>query len=705
MLSLLEQVVKEDILVLLQHTGTSYSIWKALKSKFHGSQEMVKNKKSLLKKEFDLFRGLKNEGTKQIIERYCNLLANMRRLSIEKDNEELIEKLADALPHETWGTYLMMLRNKKGFSNLTLSKFIEKIEAQEMEQRKISRMKDFAGEQDIGLYYKAGLNDKATNFSPKVETAFNAKNSSGSSSKGSSSNTSFSSFPSFDPNISATKNGRKLQCNIILNLENDQDYSEEVAKNHMSLLGMVLESYSSFVAGKIGNPMLTKEDYDQIDAEEMELMDIKWWLASVLRRAEKFKQITGRNDLREANISTLGFDKSKVTCFRCNEKGHFKRECTNREASGAQNPFNNNDYYRKAIYHQVAQQPTQQHQQQAQTAHGRNVIEDSSKRACMVNQDEKNLSTGFNWDKYIPADGKACVIDQDDEKLPEGFSWENFTWDDYDPKKDPVHTAFVARIEEDSDDDREYHAKRLPAHFKMLEESDSEDEKVKKKKKKVKTPISSDDEDVPVIRQKVKEVPKFKVDEKADASEMKVNCETCVILKKKNSELLNNMNRLKESYDVLNEAMNMYNDTSEEQATAMKTLQGAFMTKQKVVNNYIEKCAALEQKLELQTIETERVNRLLKSYSCTSYVIDMIYPTVEGMKAFEDDEVTKEQKITNEKTPEKKTEKKNDTKKNADKKSSGKKQGVSYNKCPPPLENGYLPRNPNSERVKKATNL
>ncbi|KAJ0539988.1 putative transcription factor interactor and regulator CCHC(Zn) family [Helianthus annuus] len=380
MISLLQQAVKEDILVLLQHNGSAYSIWKALKSKFVGSQEMVKNKKSLLKKkEFDLFRGLRTESTKQIIERYCNLVMNMKRLSITKENEELIEKLADALPHETWGTYLMMLRNKKGFNLLTLSKFIEKLEAQEMEQRKISRMKDFDGEQDIGLYYKAGLNDK-TNMSPKVETAFNAKSSSGGSSKESNSKTSFSSYPSFDQNLSAIKNGKKLQCNIVLNLENDQDYSEEIAKSHMSLLGTVLESYGSLVAVRIGNPMLTKEDYDQIDVEEMELMDIKWCLASVLRRAEKFKQITGRDDFRDENVSTLGFDKSKFTCFHCREKGHFKRECINREASGAQNPFNNTDYYRKAIYHQVAQQ-----QQQPQTAHARKEIEESSKRACMVN--------------------------------------------------------------------------------------------------------------------------------------------------------------------------------------------------------------------------------------------------------------------------------------------------------------------------------
>ncbi|KAJ0533614.1 putative transcription factor interactor and regulator CCHC(Zn) family [Helianthus annuus] len=378
---------------------------------------MIKNKKSLLKKEFDLFRGLRSENTKQIIERYCNLLKNMSRLNINKDKDELIEKLADALPHDEWGTYLMMLKNKPGFNELTLSEFIKQLEAQEMEQRKIARMTNYDGEQDFGLYYKNGISVK-TNISPKIETAFNAKSSSKSSSQGSSSKTGFTSFPSFDPHFSATKSGKVLQCNIALNLENDQNYSEEVAKSHMSLLVTVLESYGSLVAGRIRNPMLTKEDYDQVDAEEMELMDIKWCLASVLRRAEKFKQMTGRDDFRDANVSTLGFDKSKVTCFRCREKGHFKRECTNREASGAQNPFGNNDYYRKTIYHQVTQQPHQQ--QSPQTAHARKEIEDS-KRACLINQDDGSSSKGSSWDKYISIDSKACLVDQNDEKIARRF--------------------------------------------------------------------------------------------------------------------------------------------------------------------------------------------------------------------------------------------------------------------------------------------
>uniref|UniRef100_A0A251TR39 Putative zinc finger, CCHC-type n=1 Tax=Helianthus annuus TaxID=4232 RepID=A0A251TR39_HELAN len=430
-------------------------------------------------------------------------------------------------------------------------------------------------------------------------------------------------------------------------------------------------STSGFKPGRIGNPMLTKEDYDQIDAEEMELMDIKWCLASVLRRDEKFKQITGRDDLRDANVSTLGFDKSKVTCFRCREKGHFKRECTNREASGAQNPFNNNnDYYRKAIYHQVGQS-SQQQKHQAQTAHGRDVIEDTGKRACVVNPNQKQ---SFTWDNYIPENGKACLIDQEDEKLAEGFSWANFTWDDYIPDQTTAYTAFTAKIVDDSDDDTEYWARKYREDMKLVAESDSEDEKVKKekKKKKIKTPVSSDDEEVPVVRrQKMTEVPKFKVEEQVDAKEVSVKCENCEIVKKQNSTLIYNLNSLKESYDVLNKTMNQYNQTSEEQAVAMKTLQGAFMTKQKVVNNYIEKCAALEQKLELQRIETERVNRLLKSYSCTSYVIDRIYPTVESMKVWEEDEII-EEKTAEISVEEKITDKKkSDKKKDTEKTSSG----------------------------------
>ncbi|KAJ0480571.1 putative transcription factor interactor and regulator CCHC(Zn) family [Helianthus annuus] len=369
MISLLQQAIKEDIFILLEHDKTAKSIWDALKVKFEGSESMIKIKKALLKKEFDLFSSLPGEDTKKLIERYCHLVRSLTMIGVDKSREEYVDKLADVLPQKEWGTYLMILKNTGG-SNISSS----------------------------GFSSFPSVNPKETNTS-------------------------------FQSQSTKTGNGYVIQCNIALNLPEGQSFSEDTAKDHMALLGSVLLSYEGLVIGRIGNPMLTKEDYDQIDAEEMELMDIKWCLASVLRRAEKFKTITGRNDFLDAHVSTLGFDKSKVTCFRCREKGHFKRECKGREASGAQNPFGKDDYYRKAIYQQVGQS------QEPQTAHGRKI--EDPKRACLVD---------FSWSDYISSEGKAArIIDQDDEKLPEGFSWDMFV----DEKGE--FKAFIAKIVKETD--------------------------------------------------------------------------------------------------------------------------------------------------------------------------------------------------------------------------------------------------------------
>ncbi|KAJ0841339.1 putative transcription factor interactor and regulator CCHC(Zn) family [Helianthus annuus] len=391
MISLLQQAIKEDIFILLQHDKTAKSIWDALKVKFEGSENMIKSKKALLKKEFDLFSSLPGEDTKKLIERYCRLVRSMSMLSITKDREEWVDKLADALPQKEWGTYLMILKNTGVYDGLTISQFIEKIESQDLEQEKIARMNSPSGQQNVKMYYKGSIPVPESERSPKIQTAFSTGDSTEKIDQSSTKSSSgFSSFPSVNPKESNTSfqsqgtktgNGYVIQCNIALNLPEGQNFSEETAKDHMALLGSVLLSYEGLVAGRIGNPMLTKEDYDQIDAKEMELMDIKWCLASVLRRAEKFKTITGRNDFLDAHVSTLGFDKSKVTCFGCREKGHFKRECKNREASGAQNPFGKDDYYRKAIYQQVGQS------QDSQTAHGRKI------------EDSKSMFGGFQLEQ------------------------------------------------------------------------------------------------------------------------------------------------------------------------------------------------------------------------------------------------------------------------------------------------------------------
>ncbi|KAF5777851.1 hypothetical protein HanXRQr2_Chr12g0540571 [Helianthus annuus] len=212
MISLLQQAIKEDIFILLQHDKTAKSIWDALKVKFEGSENMIKSKKALLKKEFDLFSSLPGEDTKKLIERYCHLVRSMSMLSIRKDREEWVDKL----------------KNTGVYDGLTISQFIEKIESQDLEQEKIARMNSPSGQQDVKMYYKGSVSVPEAEKSPKIQTAFSAGDSSDKVDQGSNKSSSgFSSFPSVNPketNISyqsqstKTGNGYVIQCNIALNL-------------------------------------------------------------------------------------------------------------------------------------------------------------------------------------------------------------------------------------------------------------------------------------------------------------------------------------------------------------------------------------------------------------------------------------------------------------------------------------------------------
>ncbi|KAM0012413.1 putative transcription factor interactor and regulator CCHC(Zn) family [Helianthus debilis subsp. tardiflorus] len=176
---------------------------------------------------------------------------------------------------------------------------------------------------------------------------------------------------------------------------------------------------------------MTKEDYDQIDPKEMELMDIRWCMASVILRAQRFMEITGRKCLEGPDMK-IGFDKNKVTCFKCKQKGHFKRECSNNKADDSVNPFHD-DYYKKANYHQNDEQPTRKQLDEGSSK--------EKKHALLTNRDrsESNIlqDKKFNWDDYIKVDDNRCIIHDD-----EGYDWSKHDKEDIEVK------AMVAEIKQ-----------------------------------------------------------------------------------------------------------------------------------------------------------------------------------------------------------------------------------------------------------------
>ncbi|GJR15921.1 ribonuclease H-like domain-containing protein [Tanacetum coccineum] len=64
----------------------------------------------------------------------------------------------------------------------------------------------------------------------------------------------------------------------------------------------------------------------QIDQDDLEELDIRWQVAMLTVRVQRFIQKTRRN-LDFKGKQPITFDKSKVKCYNCHRKGHFAKEC------------------------------------------------------------------------------------------------------------------------------------------------------------------------------------------------------------------------------------------------------------------------------------------------------------------------------------------------------------------------------------------
>ncbi|GKA60395.1 hypothetical protein Tco_0759802 [Tanacetum coccineum] len=75
----------------------------------------------------------------------------------------------------------------------------------------------------------------------------------------------------------------------------------------------------SFLAQPTTSPQLENEDFQQMDGDDLEELDIRWQVAMLTVKVKKFIQRTGRNmDFKEKRPVSL--DKSKIECYNCHRK-------------------------------------------------------------------------------------------------------------------------------------------------------------------------------------------------------------------------------------------------------------------------------------------------------------------------------------------------------------------------------------------------
>nr|GEV33290.1 hypothetical protein [Tanacetum cinerariifolium] len=82
----------------------------------------------------------------------------------------------------------------------------------------------------------------------------------------------------------------------------------------------------AYIASQSSGSQIKFEDITQIDKDDMKEIDIKWNMALLSMRADRFWKKTGKK-ISIQGTDVAGFVKSKVECFNCHKMVHFAREC------------------------------------------------------------------------------------------------------------------------------------------------------------------------------------------------------------------------------------------------------------------------------------------------------------------------------------------------------------------------------------------
>nr|GEU85139.1 ribonuclease H-like domain-containing protein [Tanacetum cinerariifolium] len=229
-------------------------------------------RKSMLKQEFLEFRIREEEGFHKGYDRMQKILSQHNQLKAKPDAEDINLKFLRALP-SSWSQVALTLKIKGGLEFLSFDDLYYKLK---------TLAADVKGYSTFSLSQSAG----------PIHSAF----------------------------VSATSTSKKMSYGDSPNHSSTTTYSvPSNSKTGSHRSGNVTEDVlQSFVADTEPEQQLAYKDLKQIKKLNLEEMDLKWQMA-MLSKAERKIDFNKKESAR--------FNKQKVRCYKCQQRGHFAREC------------------------------------------------------------------------------------------------------------------------------------------------------------------------------------------------------------------------------------------------------------------------------------------------------------------------------------------------------------------------------------------
>ncbi|GJS69670.1 ribonuclease H-like domain-containing protein [Tanacetum coccineum] len=281
------EAIPDEHLLKFHACKDAKSLWEAIKNRFGGNKESKKMQKTILKQNYENFAASSQEGLDKTYDRFQKLISQLEIHGEVISQEDANLKLLRSLP-SAWNNIALIMRNKSDLDTLSMDDLYNNLKVYESE------------------------------IKGQTISSLNSQN---------------VAFVSSD-NFSST--------NEIVNIAHS--VSAASSKDQASTASYADDVMFSFFANQSNASQLDNEDLEQINANDLEEMDLKWQVAMLTIRVKRFLKKIGRTlDLN--GKETVGFDRTKVECYNCHRRCHFAREC---RAPRNQGNRNRNDPRRNA---------------------------------------------------------------------------------------------------------------------------------------------------------------------------------------------------------------------------------------------------------------------------------------------------------------------------------------------------------------------